>query len=84
MKGHLTTYDEIQQQNKRTDNDFTCYCGKRCKGLRGIRAHQRSCVASNFGDLKALFTQSDAKKKQPETNDGDEESTKPQLEKIPI
>ena len=49
-EGHLTAYDENQQQNKRTDEDFTCYCGKKCKGLRGLRAHQRSCVASNFED----------------------------------
>ena len=25
-EGHLTAYDE-NQQNKRSDNDFTCYCG---------------------------------------------------------
>ena len=66
-EGHLTTYDENQQQNKRTVNDFTCYCGKKCKGLRGLTAHIRSCVASNFDDLKTQFTKSDAKK-QSETN----------------
>ena len=57
---HLTTYDE-NQQNKRTDNDFTCYCGEKCKGLRGLRAHQHSSAASNFDDLKALFRESDIK-----------------------
>lgn len=30
-EGHLTTYDESQQQDKRTNNDFTCYCGKNAK-----------------------------------------------------
>ena len=82
-EGHLTTYDENQQQNKRTVNDFTCYCGKKCKGLRGLTAHIRSCVASNFDDLKTQFTKSDAKK-QSETNYWDEESTPPQLEKNPV
>ena len=35
---------------------------KKCKGLRGFRAHPRSCVASNVDDLKVLFSQSDTQK----------------------
>ena len=41
------------------------------------------CVASNFDNLKAPFTQSDAKS-QPKSSDGDEESAPPQLEKSPV
>ena len=37
-EGHLTSYDENQNQNK-SDSDFKYYCGKKCKGLRGLRAH---------------------------------------------
>ena len=58
-ESHWTSFDENKNKNK-SDNDFTCYCGKKCKGLRGLRAHQRSCVASNLDDLKALFIQSNA------------------------
>ena len=38
---------------------------------------------NSFDDLKALFTQSDAKT-QPKSSDGDEESAPPQLEKNPV
>ena len=82
-EGHLTTFYENQQQNKRTDNDFTCYCPKKCKGLIELTAHQRSSVASSLDDLKALFPQSDTKN-QPESNDGGEESTLLQLENISV
>ena len=43
-EGHLTSYNENQNQNK-SNNDFTCYCSKKCKCLRGLRVHQRSCFA---------------------------------------
>ena len=26
-------------------NELKCSCGKKCKGLRGLRSHQRSCKA---------------------------------------
>ena len=34
---------------------ISCSCGKQCKGLRGLKAHQRSCrvikpVSDNFAD----------------------------------
>ena len=82
-EGHLTTYDENQLQNKRTDNDYTCYGGRKCKGLRGLTAHKHSCVVSNLDDLKGLFTQSNATIQQ-ETNGAIEDSTTPLLEKIPV
>ena len=72
----------IKQNKNKSDNDFTCYCGKKCKGLRGLRAHQRSCVASNLDDLKALFTQSNATYQQ-QTNYADEPPS-PQQEETPL
>ena len=81
-EGHLTSYDENQNKNK-SDNDFTCYCSKKCKGIRGLRAHQRSCVASNLDDLKVLFTQSNASYQQ-QTNYADDEPPSTQQEKIPV
>ena len=70
-EGHLTSYD------------FTCYCSKKCKGLRRLRAHQRSCIASNLDNLKPLFTQNNATCQQ-QTNYADEEPPSPQQEKIPV
>ena len=82
-EGHLTAFHENQQQNKRTDNDFTCYSPKKFKGLRELTAHLRSCVASSPDDLKALFPQSDTKN-QPESSDRGEESTLLQLENVSV
>ena len=45
--------------------------------------HQRSCVASNLDDLKALFTQSNATNQQ-QTNDAYDIPPSPQQEKIPV
>ena len=75
-ESHLTSSDENENKNK-SDHDVTCYCGKKCKGLRGLRTHQRSCVASNLDDLKALFTQISATNHQ-QTNNADGKSRSPQ------
>ena len=57
-EGMLTEYDLEQQRdvNNRAINFFTCYCGKTCNGLRGLRPHQTSCHISNVDELKDLFT----------------------------
>ena len=34
-----------------------CYCGKKCKGLRGLKAHQRSCDVLDLPELRSLFQQ---------------------------
>ena len=34
---------------------FTCYCGKKCKGLHGLKAHQRSCHVVDISNIKELF-----------------------------
>ena len=38
---------------------FTCYCGKKCKGLRGLKAHQRSCHVVDIPNIKELFEMQD-------------------------
>ena len=34
---------------------FTCYCGKKCKGLCGLKAHQRSCHVVDIPNIKEFF-----------------------------
>ena len=70
-EGHWTSYDENQNKNK-SDNDFTCYCCKKwLRGLRGLKAHQRS--------LKPCL-----RKVTQQTNDADDVPPPPQPEKIPL
>ena len=38
---------------------FTCYCGKKCKGLRGLKAHQRSYHVVDIPNIKELFEMQD-------------------------
>ena len=54
----LTEYDLEQQRavNNRTIKAFTCYCGKTCNGLLGLRARQTSCHISNIDELKHSFS----------------------------
>ena len=40
--------------NLDNDNDCylkECYCDKKCKGLRGLKAHQRSCSVLDLPEL---------------------------------
>ena len=60
-----------------------CYCCKKCKDLRGLGAHEHSCVASNLDDYKNLFPQNNATNQQ-QTKDAGDEPPSPQQEKIPI
>ena len=34
-----------------------CYCGKLCKGLRGLKAHQRSCKVLDLPELREMLQQ---------------------------
>ena len=46
--------------NLDNDNDCywkECYCGKKCKGLRELKAHQRSCNVLDLPELRGLFEQ---------------------------
>ena len=51
--------DEELENNEQVNDNlisyFQCYCGKRCKGLRGLQAHKRACKILTIPDLKSLF-----------------------------
>ena len=51
--------DENEQHNDdESENDINslfCYCGKRCKGLRGLQAHKRACRMLTIPDLRSLY-----------------------------
>ena len=34
-----------------------CYCGKLCKGLRRLKAHQRFCKVLDLPELREMFQQ---------------------------
>ena len=46
---------DIRTENDEVVNDCICYCGKVCKGLRGLQAHKRACRILDIPDMKALF-----------------------------
>ena len=50
-----------QSLNNQNNNDDCymkeCYCGKLCKGLRGLKAHQRSCKVLDLPELREMFQQ---------------------------
>ena len=50
-----------QSLNNQNNNDdcYTkeCYCGKLCKRLRGLKAHQRSCKVLDLPELREMFQQ---------------------------
>ena len=55
-EGVITDYDkEVQSEAHDKSKAFICYCGKNCKGIRGLRAHQRFCHIQDLPDFKELF-----------------------------
>ena len=50
-----------QSLNNQNNNDDCymkeCYCGKLCKRLRGLKAHQRSCKVLDLPELREMFQQ---------------------------
>ena len=57
-EGILTEYDECLQRNKNHSSCyFQCHCGKICKGIHVIRAHQRFCTVSDVPELRQLFNE---------------------------
>ena len=50
-----------QSLNNQNNNDDCymkeCYCSKLCKGLRGLKAHQRSCKVLDLPELREMFQQ---------------------------
>ena len=36
------------------NNYLKCFCGKKCKGLRGLQSHKRACKVLTIPDLKSF------------------------------
>ena len=54
----LETVNKFNNLDKEEDCYFKeCYCGKKCKGQRGLKAHQRSCNVLDLPELRSLFQQ---------------------------
>ena len=51
--------EENTLQEHNDPHRFTCYCGKKYKGLRGLKAHQRSCHVVDIPNTKELFEMQD-------------------------
>ena len=54
--------DKSKDNNNENDDDdgndinhLKCYCGKKCKRLRGLQAHERACKVLTIPDLKTLY-----------------------------
>ena len=44
--------DDVNDHN--SIDIFQCYCGKKCKGVRGLQAHKRACKILEISDLCSL------------------------------
>ena len=61
LDAYITNYDkELQDEAIGSnipcrDTEMECYCGKKCKGLKGLRAHRRFCHVGSMPDLNNLF-----------------------------
>ena len=55
----METTKKIHCKNLMTRIGFTCYCGKKCKGLHGLKAHQSSCHVVDIPNIKELFEMQD-------------------------
>ena len=53
-EAHETNYDRDMQSTSIVY--YECHCGKKCKGLQGLKAHQRSCHITLIEEFKDLFT----------------------------
>ena len=42
-------------KKQKNENRHSCFCGKECKGLRGLQAHKRACKVMTLADTKSLF-----------------------------
>ena len=57
MVNNEESENTLQEHND--PHRFTCYFGKKCKGLRGLKAHQRSCHVVDIPNIKELFEMQD-------------------------
>ena len=46
---------KMQSKENNEDNYIKCHCEKSCKGIRGLRAHQRFCKINDMPELRELF-----------------------------
>ena len=42
-------------KKQKNESRHTCFCGKECKGLRGLQSHRRACKVITLADTKSLF-----------------------------
>ena len=55
-EGTITECDEKLQSKENNEDDYIkCNCGKSCKGICGLRAHQRFCKINDMPELRELF-----------------------------
>ena len=57
MVNNEESENTLQEHND--PHQFTCCRGKKCKGLRGLKAHQRSCHVVDIPNIKELFEMQD-------------------------
>ena len=57
MVNNEESENALQEHND--SRRFTCYCGKKCKGLCGLKAHQCSCHVVDIPNIKKLFEMQD-------------------------
>ena len=70
-------------ENSNNIDSYTCYCGKKCKGLRGLQAHKRACRVVGVQDMKSLLSIEPDTENEEEQIDGNEEEVFKKLEKHP-
>ena len=57
MVNNEESENTLQEHND--PHRFTCYCGKKCKRLRGLKAHQHSCHMVDIPNIKELLEMQD-------------------------
>ena len=46
---------QSEEDNETNKEEITCFCGKVCKGIRGLQAHKRACKIIDIPDIRALL-----------------------------
>ena len=61
--GSNTIVPIINLNNRKSSSvdNVKCHCGKQCKGLRGLKSHQRSCKVIKGLNSEMIFTNDDPK-----------------------
>ena len=74
---------DIRTDEENVNEEFICYCGRVCKGLRGLQAHKRACRILDIPDMKALFEEplriNEVEDNEPEVNDDEHETMEKNL-----